>query len=55
MLSSGIFDSKIINNKAKGERAPNMFAKSRGAFAGMVAPGCKVFDKLVVGEASSLR
>jgi len=54
MFATNVFDTKIINDEAKGNRACNMAEQTRGVFCLNVTMLGKVGNKLVVGNSASL-
>ncbi len=55
VFAANIFDAKVVDNKAEGDRAGGMMEEARSVFGRTVAKGGKMFDKAVVCKDSSLR
>jgi hypothetical protein len=52
---ANIFDAKVVDNKAEGDRAGGMMEEAGSVFGRTVAKGGNMFDKAVVCKDSGLR
>jgi hypothetical protein len=55
VFAANIFDAKVVDNKAEGDRAGGMMEEAGSVFGKTVAKGGKMFDKAVACKDSGLR
>jgi hypothetical protein len=55
VFAANIFDAKVVDNKAEGDRVGGMMEEARSVFGRTVPKGDKMFDKAVVCKDSGLR